>query len=218
MLGQSDLVNPLVDDTDTAGLTTVAVGQGTTLLGMIAISDSLKSGAVGVIEELEALGVRQTVILSGDDQQTVDFVGEQIGVTQRYGALLPAQKREMVAELSGGHNVAVVGDGINDAPALARAQVGIAMGALGVDVVLESTDIVLMRNDITRIPWLIRHSKRMKQTIRDNILIALALKIVILGLAVFGHAYLWLAVVADTGVTLLAVLNALRLLGSVDRD
>jgi Cd2+/Zn2+-exporting ATPase len=218
MLGQSDLVNPLVDETDAAGLTTVVVGQGTTLLGMIAISDPLKAGAVGVIAELEALGVKQTVILSGDGQQTVDFVGEQIGVTRRYGALLPAQKLEMVERLSEGHNLAVVGDGINDAPALARARVGIAMGALGVDVVLESADIALMRNDITRVPWLIRHSKRMKRTIRNNILFALALKIVVLGLAVFGHAYLWLAVIADTGTTLLVVLNALRLLGSVDRD
>ena len=92
------------------------------------------------------------------------------------------------------------------------------MGALGVDVVLESADIALMRNDITRVPWLILYSRRMKRTIRNNILFALALKIVVLGLAVFGHAYLWLAVIADTGATLLVVLNALRLLGSVDRD
>jgi len=218
LLGQSDLVNPSVDESDTVGLTTVVVGQGTTLLGMIAISDPLKAGAVGAIEELEALGVRQIVILSGDEQPTVDCIGDQLGVTQRHGALMPAQKMELVVELSEGHNVAVVGDGINDTPALARAQVGIAMGALGVDVVLESADIALMRNDITRVPWLIRYSRRMKRTIRNNILFALALKIVVLGLAVFGHAYLWLAVIADTGATLLVVLNALRLLGSVDRD
>jgi Cd2+/Zn2+-exporting ATPase len=131
---------------------------------------------------------------------------------------MPAQKLEMVEKLSGEHDVAVVGDGINDAPALARAQVGIAMGALGVDVVLESADITLMRNELTRVPWLIRYSRRMKRTIRNNIIFALALKIVVLGLAIFGHAYLWLAVIADTGATLLVVLNALRLLGSIDRD
>ena len=94
----------------------------------------------------------------------------------------------------------------------------LAMGALGVDVVLESADITLMRNEITQVPWLIRYSRRMKRTIRNNILFALALKIAVLGLAVFGHAYLWLAVIADTGATLLVVLNALRLLGSIDRD
>ncbi len=218
MLGQSGLVNPLVDETDTAGVTTVVVGQGTTLLGMIAIMDPLKAGAVEAIEDLRSLGVRQIVILSGDEQPTVDFIGDQLGVTQRHGALLPAQKLEMVEELSGGHRVAVVGDGINDAPALARAQVGIAMGALGVDVVLESADITLMRNDIQQVPWLIRYARRMKRIIRNNILFALALKIVVLGLAVCGYAYLWLAVIADTGATLLVVLNALRLLGSIDRD
>ena len=94
----------------------------------------------------------------------------------------------------------------------------LAMGALGVDVVLESADITLMRNEITQVPWLIRYSRRMKRTIRNNILFALALKIAVLGLAVVGHAYLWLAVIADTGATLLVVLNALRLLGSIDRD
>jgi len=218
LLGQSELVNPLVDEIDTAGLTTVVVGQGSTLLGMIAIKDPLKSGAIGAIEGLQSLGVRQIVILSGDEQPTVDFIGDQLGVTQRHGALLPAQKLEMVEELSNGYHVAVVGDGINDAPALACAQVGIAMGALGVDVVLESADITLMRNEITQVPWLIRYSRRMKRTIRNNILFALALKIAVLGLAVFGHAYLWLAVIADTGATLLVVLNALRLLGSIDRD
>ena len=218
MLGQSGLVNPLVDETDTAGVTTVVVGQGTTLLGMIAIMDPLKAGAVEAIEDLQSLGVRQIVILSGDEQPTVDFIGDQLGVTQRHGALLPAQKLAMVEELSGGHHVAVVGDGINDAPALARAQVGIAMGALGVDVVLESADITLMRNDIQQVPWLIRYARRMKRIIRNNILFALVLKIVVLGLAVCGYAYLWLAVIADTGATLLVVLNALRLLGSIDRD
>ena len=218
MLGQSGLVNPLVDETDTAGVTTVVVGQGTTLLGMIAIMDPLKAGAVEAIEDLRSLGVRQIVILSGDEQPTVDFIGDQLGVTQRHGALLPAQKLEMVEELSGGHRVAVVGDGINDAPALARAQVGIAMGTLGVDVVLESADVTLMRNDIQQVPWLIRYARRMKRIIRNNILFALALKIVVLGLAVCGYAYLWLAVIADTGATLLVVLNALRLLGSIDRD
>lgn len=218
MLGQSGLVNPLVDETETAGVTTVVVGQGTTLLGMIAIMDPLKAGAVEAIEDLQSLGVRQIVILSGDEQPTVDFIGDQLGVTQRHGALLPAQKLAMVEELSGGHHVAVVGDGINDAPALARAQVGIAMGALGVDVVLESADITLMRNDIQQVPWLIRYARRMKRIIRNNILFALVLKIVVLGLAVCGYAYLWLAVIADTGATLLVVLNALRLLGSIDRD
>jgi len=218
LLGQSDLVNPLAGEVDKAGLTTVVVGQGATLLGMIAIMDPLKSGAVAAIEDLQSLGVEQIVILSGDEQPAVDFIGDQLGVTQRHGALMPAQKLAMVDKLSGEHDVAVVGDGINDAPALARAQVGIAMGALGVDVVLESADITLMRNELTRVPWLIRYSRRMKRTIRNNIVFALALKIVVLGSAIFGHAYLWLAVIADTGATLLVVLNALRLLGSIDRD
>jgi len=217
-LGQNDLVNPLVHETDTFGLTTVVVGRGTTLMGMIGVMDPLKSGAIEAIDDLKVLGIRRTVILSGDEQPVVDFIADQLGVTQRHGELLPAQKLEMVEQLCGRHQVAVVGDGINDTPALARAQVGIAMGALGVDVVSESADITLMRNEITQVPWLIRYSRRMKRTIRNNILFALALKIVVLALAVLGHAYLWLAVIADTGATLLVVLNALRLLGSIDRD
>jgi len=218
LLDQSDLVNPLAGEVDKAGLTTVVVGQGATLLGMIAIMDPLKSGAVAAIEDLQSLGVGQIVILSGDEQPAVDFIGDQLGVTERHGALMPVQKLEMVEKLSCEHDVAVVGDGINDAPALARAQVGIAMGALGVDVVLESADITLMKNELTRVPWLIRYSRRMKRTIRNNIVFALVLKIVVLGFAMFGHAYLWLAIIADTGATLLVVLNALRLLGSMDRD
>ena len=148
-------------------------------MGMIGIMDPLKSGAIKAIDDLQALGIRQTVILSGDEQPVVDFIADQLGVTQRHGGLLPAQKLEMVEQLCGRHQVAVVGDGINDTPALARAQVGIAMGALGVDVVSESADITLMRNEITQVPWLIRYSRRMKRTIRNNILFALTLKIVV---------------------------------------
>ena len=135
-------------------------------------------------------------------------------MTTAHGELLPRQKVEIVKQLRQQMSVAMVGDGINDAPSLARADVGIAMGAMGLDVVLKSADISLMNNDLLKLPWLVRFAREVKRTVRFNMLLAIGAKLLVLAAALSGHAYLWLAVLADTGATMLVVLNALRLLGS----
>ena len=135
-------------------------------------------------------------------------------MTAAHGELLPRQKVEIVKQLKQQMSVAMVGDGINDAPSLARADVGIAMGAMGLDVVLKSADISLMNNDLLKLPWLVRFAREVKGTVRFNIILAIGAKLIVLAAALSGYAYLWLAVLADTGATMLVVLNALRLLGS----
>ena len=167
-----------------------------------------------MVHSLNALGVKRTEILSGDNAFHVESVQEQLGMTAAHGELLPRQKVEVVKQLRQQMSVAMVGDGINDAPSLARADVGIAMGAMGLDVVLKSADISLMNNDLLKLPWLVRFAREVKGTVRFNIILAIGAKLIVLAAALSGYAYLWLAVLADTGATMLVVLNALRLLGS----
>ena len=191
----------------------VVVGVDDQLAGVIRLSDELRHESAKVIQSLNSLGVERTQILSGDAAENVESVRQQLGITEAQGELLPEEKLQLVEQLSGQGTLAMVGDGINDAPALARADVGIAMGALGLEVVLKSADISLMSNDLRKLPWLVRFSRKVRSKIRVNIALAIGAKLIVLGLALSGFAYLWLAVLADAGATLFVVLNALRLLG-----
>ena len=217
-LDNQENLSALLTDHEAAGMTTVAVGQGNELLGLIDLMDPLKMNAQKVISDLQRLGVTKTIVLSGDREQVVNQIAGELGIEQTYAALLPQEKLDVVEQLVSNARVLMVGDGLNDAPSLARAHVGIAIGAMGIDMVMESADITLMHDDLGRVPWLIRYARRMKRTIRNNILFALIIKIIVLGLAMGGFAHLWLAVLADTGATLLVVLNSLRLFGAVDYD
>ena len=182
--------------------------------GHIVISDQLKADAVKAIESLKLLGVSKTVMLSGDKREVVEQVAEQTKVTEYYAELLPTDKvkhvERLIAEKNAGETIAFVGDGINDAPVLARADVGIAMGALGSDAAIEAADVVLMDDKPSKIALAIELSCRTIFIAKENAWFAIGIKVAVLLLATFGMASMGLAVFADVGVMVLAVLNAMR--------
>ncbi|MEY3774040.1 MAG: putative cadmium-transporting ATPase [Verrucomicrobiota bacterium] len=183
------------------------------VLGIIAIGDTLRPSAKVAIAELHAVGVTQIVMLSGDNQRAADFIARQVGIDEARGDLLPDDKVAAVKALREKHGVvAMAGDGVNDAPAMATANIGIAMGAAGTDAAIETADIALMQDDLAKIAETVRLGRRTLAIIRFNITFALGLKALFLVLTLLGHASLWLAIMADTGATLLVVGNALRLL------
>ena len=182
--------------------------------GHIVISDQLKTDAVKAIEGLKQLGVGKTIMLSGDKREVVEQIAKQTKVTDYYAELLPADKvshvERLIAERNTGETIAFVGDGINDAPVLARADVGIAMGALGSDAAIEAADVVLMDDKPSKIALAIRLSRRTIFIAKENAWFAIGIKVAVLLLATFGIASMGLAVFADVGVMVLAVLNAMR--------
>ena len=195
---------------DMAG-TVIHISEGSQYLGHIVINDELKPDSASAIAKLKELGIKNTVMLTGDNERVAQAVGEQLGLSAVHAKLLPSQKVERVEELLGeGNKVAFVGDGINDAPVLTRADVGIAMGAMGSDAAIESADIVLMDDKISKLPTAIKIARKTMRIVNENIWIALAVKVIILVLSAFGIADMWIAVFGDVGVLILAVLNAMR--------
>ncbi len=183
--------------------------------GHVVIADVVKPHARDAIAELRRAGVRRTVMLTGDDQGTADLVARELGLDEAWGGLLPADKVarvEALIEEGRDGKLAFVGDGINDAPVLARADVGIAMGAMGSDAAIEAADVVLMDDDPLKIAKAIRISRRCLGIVRQNIAFAIGVKLLCLALGALGYANLWFAVFADVGVMVLAVLNAMRAL------
>ena len=198
-----------------AGSTLVAVGDGAKLLGVLELRDRIRPDARGIVARLHAQGVKSIIMLTGDNERTARAVAAEVGIDEVRAELLPEQKVEAIEELVASHDmVAMIGDGVNDAPAMARAHFGIAMGAIGSDAAVETADIALMTDDIGKVPWLIGHSRRTMWIIRQNIGLSLATKAVFVGLTAFGMASMWGAIAADVGVSLLVVMNALRLLNS----
>ncbi len=183
------------------------------VLGIIGIGDTLRPNAADAIRALHAAGVTSIMMLSGDNQRTVDFIARQVGIDEPRGDLLPDDKVAAVKALREKYGVVgMVGDGVNDAPALATATIGIAMGVAGTDAAIETADIALMQDDLAKIAETILLGQRTLAIIRFNIGFSLLLKLVFLVLTLVGYASLWLAILADTGATLLVVANALRLL------
>lgn len=191
--------------------TVIHISEGSQYLGHIVINDEIKPDSADAIAKLNSLGIKNTVMLTGDDERVAKTVGEQLGLSSVYAKLLPAQKVERVeALLDEGNRVAFVGDGINDAPVLTRADVGIAMGAMGSDAAIESADIVLMDDKLSKLPTAIKIARKTMRIVNENIWVALAVKVLILILTALGLTNMWIAVFGDVGVLILAVLNAMR--------
>ena len=182
--------------------------------GSIVISDEIKPDSADAIMKLKSKGIRKTVMLTGDDPEIAKKIGEELSIDEVYGGLLPNQKVEMVETLNrqikGKGKLAFIGDGINDAPVLARSDIGIAMGGLGSDAAIEAADVVLMTDELSKLPVAVDVAKLTKRIVLQNIFFALGIKGLFLLLAAFGFATMWEAVFADVGVALLAVLNAMR--------
>ncbi|MBR3475140.1 MAG: cadmium-translocating P-type ATPase [Oscillospiraceae bacterium] len=193
--------------------TVVHIAKGAEYLGHIVINDQLKPDAASAIASLKRLGVKKAVLLTGDRKKVAEAVAEQLGVDEVRAELLPEQKVEEVERLlASGVKLAFVGDGINDAPVLARADLGIAMGAMGSDAAIESADVVLMDDKPSRLSLAVRIARKTMGIVRQNIVLALAVKFAILILGALGYADMWLAVFGDVGVLILAILNAMRCL------
>ncbi len=195
-------------DSGTAVVLSTAAGP----LGWIRLVDQPRPEAAEVLNELTRLGIRH-VMLTGDNSSTASAIAHELGVSDHRAELLPADKATAITTLETELGpTGMVGDGVNDAPALATAQVSVALGGISSGVALETADVVLMADDLRGLPWLIRHSRRTLRMIRENIIIALVAKGLVVGLAAFGLADLWMAIAADVGTTLLVVTNSLRLL------
>lgn len=204
-------------DLEVQGKTTVVVSDADRTLGIIAVTDALRGSSLEATKELARMGIH-CVMLTGDNRGTAASIAGQLNITDVRSELLPEMKSEIVEELVQVYGtVAMVGDGINDAPALAVASIGVAMGAAGSDTALETADVALMSDDLTRLPLLIRMSKKTARVLAQNISLALGIKAAFLVLVALGSATLWLAVFADMGASLIVALNGLRMLRFSER-
>ncbi len=196
---------------ESEGRTTFAVKHGDRYLGAIGLMDTPRAAATSVIVQLRALGIRQMIMLSGDNQQVADAVAKSVGIDRALGNLMPEDKVTTIRELQAAGDVAMIGDGVNDAPALAMASVGIAMGAAGSDVALETADVALMGDDLSKLPFVIGLSRQTRRIIRQNLWASLGMVVILIPATIFGLK-MGVAVLFHEGSTLLVVANALRLL------
>jgi len=216
---ESGDIHQKIEVLEDAGHSVVVVANDECVCGFISVADSVRDNALSIVADLKRAGLERVIILTGDNQGTARAISEKIGADEFYAELLPEDKLKAIEEVKGRYgSVAMVGDGINDAPALAAASLGIAMGAAGTDVAMETADIALMSDDLSRLPWLIRHGRRTLGIIRQNIAFALGVKLLFMGLALANIATLWMAIAADMGASLLVIMNALRLLNGKTAD
>ncbi|MGE0535198.1 MAG: heavy metal translocating P-type ATPase [Pirellulales bacterium] len=200
------------------GSSVVVIGKDEHVCGFIALADRIRPDARRAIEQIRAAGIERIVMLTGDNQGTANTIARESGVDEVQAELLPEDKLLAIEKLVRQFGlIAMIGDGVNDAPAMARATLGIAMGAAGTDAALETADIALMGDDLMGVPWLIHHSRRCLRVIRQNIALSLGVKAAFVVLTLMGSASLWAAIAADTGASLIVVFNGLRML-SVGRS
>ncbi|HTX44157.1 MAG TPA: HAD-IC family P-type ATPase, partial [Methanocella sp.] len=189
------------------------------VLAVIAISDEVRPESRKIVSDLHARGLKEVIMLTGDNKRIAKSIASDIGLDGYFAELLPEDKARIVRGIKKAHgNVVMVGDGVNDAPALAASNVGIAMGATGSDTALETADIALMANDLSKVDYIINLGRRTLTIIKENVTFAIAIKALFIGLAVFGLANLWMAVFADMGASLIVILNGMRLIRTRTRQ
>jgi Cd2+/Zn2+-exporting ATPase len=209
MEGLDDTLSKLEDEAKTI----VIVGKKDEVVGVIGISDKIRANSKSMIDSLHKAGIKKTVMITGDNKRTAKAVASKIGIDEYYAELLPEQKVSILKKIrGGGANVAMVGDGVNDAPALATADLGIAMGVAGSDTALEVADIALMNDDLSKVPYLLKLGKKTMAVVKQNIVLAIGIKLLFAILVFPGLVTLWMAVaIGDMGVSLGVIFNALRL-------
>lgn len=216
---ESEDVHRRLEEVSHAGRSVVVVGTEDHVCGIITLADSVRESSKSAVRALYRAGVKKVVMLTGDNRGTAETIAKEVGIEDVGSELLPADKVVAVEDLESTVGpVAMIGDGVNDAPALARASLGVAMGVMGADVAVETADIALMTDDMGKLAWLIGHSKRTLGIIWQNTVFALAVKAIFVVLTFTGVASLWGAIAADMGASLLVVGNALRLLGAQSED
>jgi Zn2+/Cd2+-exporting ATPase len=196
-----------------AGKTVMIAGTSEKILALIGVADEVRENCKEVVQQLHALGIHKTIMLTGDNKGTAQAIGRQVDVSEIHAELLPQDKLAFIKKLRNSYDkVAMVGDGVNDAPALAAATVGIAMGGAGTDTALETADVVLMGDDLSKLPFTVKLSRKALAVIKQNITFSIGIKLLALLLVIPGWLTLWIAIFADMGATLLVTLNSLRLL------
>ena len=206
-------VHERLDALSQSGRSVVIVGNDEHVCGFVALADTVRPESRAAVAALHQVGIQRVIMLTGDNRGTAEAVARETGVDEVRAELLPADKVTAVEELVRQYGtVAMIGDGINDAPALGRATLSVAMGGAGSDAAIEAGDVALMSDDLSKLPWLIGHSRRTLRVIRQNVVLALGVKLVFVVLTFLGYATLWAAIAADMGVSLVVIANALRLL------
>jgi Zn2+/Cd2+-exporting ATPase len=207
-----------ISELQNQGKTVMVAGTETEILGLLAVADEVRGNSKSVIQKLHSIGIQETIMLTGDNSGTANAIGNQVGVSNINAELLPQDKLAFIKELRNKYDrVAMVGDGVNDAPALAASTVGIAMGGAGTDTALETADIALMADDLGKLPFTVKLSRKALAIIKQNITFSLGIKLVALLLVIPGWLTLWIAIFADMGATLIVTLNGLRLLRVKDK-
>ncbi|ASK64279.1 heavy metal translocating P-type ATPase [Virgibacillus phasianinus] len=206
-------VTAKVNEMQSQGKTVVIIGTQSEIMGIISVSDTIRTTTVKALNGLEQVGINQVVMLTGDNEGTAKMISSETNVNRYFAELLPEDKVDAIKQLQNeGHKVAMVGDGINDAPALATANLGIAMGGAGTDTAMETADIILMADNLEKLPHTVKLSRKALAIIKQNIWFSLIVKFIALILIFPGWLTLWLAVLSDTGAAIIVILNALRLL------
>jgi Zn2+/Cd2+-exporting ATPase len=212
-------VHDMLETMTSSGRSVVIVGDEKHVCGLIALADTVRPEARRTLEALHAEGIEHLVMLTGDNKGTADAIAKELGLDEVYAELLPQDKVSAIEKLVSRYgSAAMAGDGVNDAPALAASTMAVAMGAAGSDAAIETADVALMSDDLLKLPWLMRHSRRSLRIIRQNIGLSLLTKAAFVLLTFLGYASLWSAIAADMGVSLIVIFNALRLLADSGQD